>query len=231
VPNADWFPRIEFGLKEVEQIKSCQGEILGQFLMDYGVPGEVHMPSVWSGIGALAGFSVQHSMRKGGFITNELIDQEDFIVGINTPQGETLFFGNCVNDLLVSTAAGRLSVWSFVASAVAGPNPPPGVLPELQPMFVHVGRTIGTERFGVPNLTPEYMPREMPRAVVMRCWPKAQQLLENAQFHPKSWPVCLGYIASAAMNLATEISLRKLAARIVMEAAIPMSKLDPKSVQ
>jgi hypothetical protein len=81
----------------------------------------------------------------------------------------------------------------------------------------------------VPRLPANHQPHELPRQALLRLWPKVRVLLLKPNFSP-----CIGRWNSARRTEADPHGERHarsdLAAKIVMEAAIPMSKLDPITV-
>jgi hypothetical protein len=94
----------------------------------------------------------------------------------------------------------------------------------------HAARTIGTARFDVPRLPPENMPHKAPRAALVENWPLVQQELTSSGRGPADWPYDLAFAAQWQMLTSRDRLTLPLAARIIMEAAIPMSKVDPRTV-
>jgi hypothetical protein len=95
-------------------------------------------------------------------------------------------------------------------------------------MFKHTVSVIGSAQFGVPRLPQQHMPRTLPREAVNRYWPKARALMEHTK--PELWPMWLAMAAAKAIVIMKEACAPELACTIVMEAAVPMSKIDPATV-
>jgi hypothetical protein len=179
-----------------------------------------------SAIGALAGFAAQQAIWEGFVRPGRMAITGAFDV-VQTKSGETFFFGDLLNTILASTTKG-VSVWRLVGSGAitAGATD----LPDLEPIFANAAATAGGTSFGVPRLPPEHLPTENPRDALIRLWPKAKALLIERKIEALFWPL---EIALAAQRLIVGIKSEidpKLAAVIVMEAAIPMSKVDPLTI-
>ena len=120
------------------------------------------------------------------------------------------------------------SIWAYVSAAV-----PPEMrllLPDLSEIVSHAARTIGTRRFGVPRLPREHMPHKLPRAALEEHWRVVQAELVASGRDPSEWPYDFAVAAQWQMLTSRDTIGPALAARIVMEAAIPMSKVDPRTI-
>jgi hypothetical protein len=94
----------------------------------------------------------------------------------------------------------------------------------------NAARTVGTRRFGVPRLPVEHMPKLMPRAALDEHWRMVREELIASARGPSQWPYDLAVAAQWQMVTSRGTLALPLAASIVMEAAIPMSKVDPRMV-
>src|SRR5882724_11162409 len=88
--------------------------------------GRIHVETVLTEIGALAGFSAQMSIRKS-MIEPQQLDP---------------------NEIL---AEPPYSIWAYVRDTV--PAASYALLPDVADIVSHAARTIGTSRFGVPRLS------------------------------------------------------------------------------
>jgi hypothetical protein len=177
-------------------------------------------------IGALAGFAAQQGIWEALVKPGKMAIQEAFVV-IETRTGETFFFGDFLNTILASPKPGHLSVWKIVGGAarVMGAAD----LPDITPIFKHCAETAGTASFGLPRLPDGHLPTILPRDAVNRYWPEARRILGGSP-DPLAWALDA---ASAAQQLMLGMKDRidpVLAAQVVMEAAIPMSRIDPMTV-
>ena len=217
--GADWYP-CKTG-PTASEIASVADKLLEFLRGEYGDKGGLHAPSFFSTLGSVLGFSVHESIVRGGYVTDELLQYKNFLLTLTAPDGRKYWAGDLINMLLFEAKQGRVSAWTFIAAAVARDGTTP---PDFLPIVRHVIRTLGTPEFGIPTLPPEHMPREMPMVALKRLWPSVRQILERGQRPPKGWPIDVGWIAAQAIERTPTLP-RALAARILMEAAIPMSKL------
>lgn len=177
-------------------------------------------------IGALTGFAAQQGLWEAVVKPGKMAIQEAFVV-VETRTGEIYFFGDYLNTILASPKPEHLSVWKIVAGAarVMGAAD----LPDLTPIFKHCAETAGTTSFGLPRLPDGHLPTILPRDAVNRYWPEARRILGDSP-DPLTWALDA---ASAAQQLMLGMKDRidpVLAAQVVMEAAIPMSRIDPMTV-
>ena len=190
--------------------------------------GQIHAPTVLTEIGALAGFAAQMSIRKSIIAPGQL-DANEILPEVVTKNGEKYYFSDMLNWMLFENlAAPPYSVWAYVRDAV--PEASRAELPDMADILGYAARTIGTLRFGVPRLPDEHMPRKTPRAALQEHWIAVQREFDASGRAAAEWPYDLGYAAQWQMLTSRDRVALPLAARIVMEAAIPMSKIDPKTV-
>jgi hypothetical protein len=160
----------------------------------------IHAETVLATLGALAGFGVPMGIRED-FIKSGKIAKEAAFTTVTTKDGSTYYFGDLLNEGLVASRPGNYSVWTLVGGAAQRLGAKS--LPDLKDLFSHVSRSVGGKEFGVPRLP-----------------------LRNIQ-----WSLILAFAAQLFMvNEAKDIIEPGLAARVVMEAAVPMSKEDPRRV-
>ena len=114
-------------------------------------------------------------------------------------------------------------------SAAAVPPTHHLLLPDISEIVSNAARSIGTSRFGVPRLPREHMPHKLPREALELHWRFIRAELE-APRDPSHWPYDVAAAAQWQMVTGRDTIDPPLAARIVMEAAIPMSKVDPRTI-
>lgn len=181
-------------------------------------------------IGAITGFAAQHGIWEAVVKPGKMAIQEAFVV-IETRSGETFFFGDHLNDILAAPDPAQLSVWKIVAGAARAMGA--AELPDITSIFKHCAETVGTTSFGLPRLPDGHLPTILPRDAVNRFWPEARSILASrseAGTDPLAWAIDA---ATAAQQLMLGMKDRidpVLAAQVVMEAAIPMSRIDPMTV-
>lgn len=179
----------------------------------------VHTESLLCALGAVAGYSCQASLRAQTAALG-LADAQAFIVAKGA-DGRNYFFGDPLNRLL---AESRYSIWSMAAGEAQHQGCK--VLPDLSALFEHVVQTVGTERFGVPRLPNAHQPAKLPVDYLKRLWPDllpvAQQFCES----PIEWPILFGSAIQDVLTMCKGVIAPELALTIVMESAVPMSKVD-----
>jgi hypothetical protein len=74
------------------------------------------------------------------------------------------------------------------------------------------------------------MPQKMPRAALEENWRVVRAEFDASRRDPAGWPFDVAAAAQWQMATGRDTIDLPLAARIVMEAAIPMSKVDPRTI-
>jgi hypothetical protein len=185
----------------------------------------IHCETILTVAGALTGYAAQQALWEGMVKPGKLAITEAFKV-VEAPSGETFFFGDTLNGILASMEPKNPSIWKIVAGgtlAAGGEH-----LPEIGNLFRHCEATAGTSQFGLPRLPDDHLPGMLPRAALDRFWPGARLLLALAD--PLSWPLHMAHAAQKLMLAMKGSIAPDLAVRIVMEAAVPMSRVDPTTV-
>ncbi len=190
--------------------------------------GQVHPETLLTELGALAGFAVQMSIRKS-IIERQKLDPGAILVEVATKNDEIYYFSDLLNWMLFENMEqSPYSVWAYVSAPV-----PPDyrlLLPDIPDIVSHAARSIGTSRFGVPRLPTEHMPRKLPRAALEEHWRSIRAEFDASGRDPSEWPYDIAAAAQWQMLTGRDAIDLPLAARIVMEAAIPMSKVDPRTI-
>lgn len=185
----------------------------------------IHCETILTVIGALAGYSAQQALWEGMVKPGKLAITEAFTV-METPTGATYFFGDTLDALITSMEPKHLSIWKIVAGGtlVTGGDH----LPDMGNLLRHCAATAGTSAFGLPRLPDDHLPSIMPRGALERFWPGARLLLALAE--PLHWPIHMAQATQKLMHAMKGAITPDLAVRIVMEAAVPMSRVDPATV-
>jgi hypothetical protein len=176
-------------------------------------------------VGALAGYATQQALWEGMVKPGKLAISEAFKV-VETPSGETYFFGDALDTLLASLEPKQPSIWKIVAGGVLASGGEH--LPDIGNLFRHCAASAGTSQFGLPRLPDDHLPSILPRVALERFWPGARLLLALAE--PLTWPLHMAQAAQKLMLAMKGSIAPDLAVKIVMEAAVPMSRVDPTTV-
>ena len=92
-------------------------------------------------------------------------------------------------------------------------------------MFRHTAAVLGSESFGVPRLPAAHPVQAMPLEYADRLWPQVRPVLAEFAGEPRLWPVAAGLAIQDLMAQTRGQLPPEVAARIVMESAIPVSKV------
>lgn len=200
---------------------------IARLLLDeYSDNSVVYAETLLSAVGALAGFAAQQAIWEGVVRPGRLPAEKAFVL-VKTADGESYYFGDLLNTILASTKQGEMSIWRLVAGAAVGNGAT--ALPELGPLFSACAANVGGARFGVPAWATDGTLHELPRDA-LRHWPAVRSILEEAGKPPLHWPLEIALSAQRLIEITKARVPPDRAALIVMEAAIPMSKIDPRSV-
>ncbi|MCB1592094.1 MAG: hypothetical protein KDI90_06540 [Alphaproteobacteria bacterium] len=184
------------------------------------------LETLFSNLGALAGFGCQIAIREA-LVKKGIMPIQQAFTRIYTEDKETFFYGDHLNEPLLSTEEDRISVYSLVA----GPALDLGVedLPDREEIAGYYASKIGHKEFYEPRLPPEHMPRELP-VTGLRHWGVTNDIQIKHKIEPLFWGWTYAMIAQKLIYEVKDTFSPGLAAKIVMEAAIPMSKMDPISI-
>ncbi len=182
------------------------------------------VPSMLNAVGACAGFAAQAA------VWHELVLESkrnpgDFLVYATTKSGEIFFFGDAINLFLFGTMPDRLSFLSVAGAALSSASE----LPDIAELARHVSQTLGGEAFGRPRVPPSVELAELPKAALTKTWRKAAHILQNRR--ASEWPALLGAAAVRIISSNKGLLSPPAALRILLEAAVPMSKLSPTTVE
>jgi len=219
---------------------------------DDGVQAETALVS----IGALMGFAAQTAvwtrlgkrdipMPDATTATPEAVSEylrtKGLFVTVTTQSGETLYFGDLINGYLVHGANSkyRFTLWNVVAASALEAGLKQADLPDTGAMFRRIAETAGKPDFGIPTAPRGHQPWLTPRKALNLFWPHAKVIFTRtdgpgpAQGHsvaPEHWPL-IGVIVANQIVRNTKSTLNpRIGLSLLMESAIAMSKVDPKSV-
>jgi hypothetical protein len=181
-------------------------------------------PAMLNALGACAGFAAQIAVWRE-LVLPKNRNPGDFLAFVTTPSRDVLFFGEAINQFLFLTGSDRVSFLSLAA----GPLTNASQLPDIGELLGHVVQSIGSDSFGRPRVPPSIDLHELPRTALARTWGKTAQILKNCR--PAEWPALLGAAAQTIINTSRTLLAPQLAVKIVLEAAAPMSKLNPVTVE
>jgi hypothetical protein len=194
-------------------------EVYQRLLNDLRSADGVHIESVLCTLGALAGYACQAGLRAQAFAQGQL-ETAPFQV-IQTNDGKQYFFGDQLNHAI---AGAQYSVWGIAGGAAqhAGAQ----TLPDLNEIFQHTAAVVGGDQFGIPRVPAEHAPRHLPAIYLKTFWPKLFPIVKAFCPTPAHWPILYGLAIQQSIYTSKDIIDPAQALRIVMESAVPMSKVD-----
>ena len=179
----------------------------------------VHIESLLCILCSLAGYACQASLRAQSLAKGEAETAAFQIV--RTKDEATYFFGDPLNNLLVGA---EYSVWSLAGGAAqqAGATE----FPDLRELFEHTSAVVGSFEFGLPRIPDGHAIGDLPFNYLTAIWPKLLPTVKLFCGDPAQWPILFGLAIQEAIYASKEVIAPALALKLVMECAIPMSKVD-----
>ena len=207
-------------------------EVGGYLLEAYSTGETMHAVECLSAAGGVLGFLCQMQAR-ARLKAGDYIDVKDALVEVTTKDGETFYFGQAINDALLGEISG-LGLWNYAAGAADDPEIEEKI--DLKGLFGYAAGTVGERWFGQPRVPEGLTLKEQPVEAVRR---HAKIIHDRMLFHavePKALTQVYGTAAHQLIRGAAgeipwnaEPVVPKLAGlTLFMEAAVPMSKLDPR---
>lgn len=181
----------------------------------------VHVESLLGIIGSLAGYSCHVAFREELISSGKHQEKEVFTI-VDGADGNKYYFGDLPNKPL---AEGQVSVWGLVAGITQHLQ---AELPDINAIFSHVSGTVGGSEFGIPCIHDQHKPGDLPINYVKLIWPALLPLMNKFCDNPIERPILLGLAAQQAIEMGKDIIPPSTAARLVMECAVPMSKIGPE---
>jgi hypothetical protein len=179
----------------------------------------VHVESMLCVLGALAGYACQAEVRAIARAKN-LPDDAVFQI-VSAVDGRRYYFGELLNQPLLNA---QPSLWGMAAAAATRAGA--AGLPDPHALFRHVAASVGSDAFGVPRVPTRHKAGDTPRGYLKQLWPALFPLVRKLCPDPALWPVVFGMAIGHTIEAAQGTIDPALAFTIVMEAAVPMSKVD-----
>jgi hypothetical protein len=198
----------------------------------------IHVETLMVVVGALAGFTAQNAAFRS--IGPPGTPAPKGALMMAEAGGERYFFGDRINGYLVrQPGENRYPLWGYIAAAALQAGMPESEMPDVPEMFGHIAGTVGTPAFGIPRAPAEHPSQITPRKALEVFWPAVKALLSNtdgpgptkgtsvAQEH---WPLVVALVARQFIVIAKDTLNPRISLCLIMESAIAMSKIDPKTV-
>ncbi|MGL4667294.1 MAG: hypothetical protein ACRCWR_05125, partial [Saezia sp.] len=131
------------------------------------------------------------------------------------------YFGEELNHLLVKKPN---SIWELALSANL--HIEQGKLPNVLEIFEHCAKTVCTKDFGIPRYPTQQQAHHLPVEYIKQLSLDITRSLRRVNLSETDWPIALGYAIQKALNTHKSPLNHVNALTIVMESAVPMSKID-----
>lgn len=201
------------------------GRELTEFLLN-GMKDEhgVHIESLLGVLGSLGGFCCVDSTLKQAIAMGQ--DPRDCgIIDIETSDGQRFYTGNHINYLL---GEAETSLWALVAGMVNHLGSQD--YPDFGEIAGHVAGTFGTGDFGIPRLPDNHQLQDLPINYVQTLWPVVLPLVEKRAPALKDRVILFGFAIQNAIEMGKDVIPPSVAGKLVMECAVPMSRIDPSRI-
>lgn len=216
----------------------------------------VHAETLLVSIGAIAGFAAQcavnERIRKRDIPgaakdmpdaeLGKLMHERGLAVQVTAKSGEHYYFGDLINGYMVwQKTTVDAPLFALLASAAFEAGVKAEELPNLTPMFSHASKTIGTPDYGVLHPPGNLAPQLTPRQALDRFWPRVKFILartdgqgiefaKRCSVRPEYWPLVTALVARQMLQWSKGAIDLRVGLALIMESAIVMSKVDPKTV-
>jgi len=182
--------------------------------------GPLHWPTLLGAAGALAGYSCQAGVammaRQHGVAPEQALHIQQLADG--------RYYSRCtlVDRLVLED---HPSLWSVLAAAAFRRGVQAQHKPNMGQLYSYVDSTLGTSSFGVLRIEPMWLPQPPPQGWPLHFWPEFNLRLQQAQLQPLHWHVVFALVAYQLMEQAAAQVPPAVALQIVMESALPASRL------
>jgi hypothetical protein len=205
----------------VVHLKIGAEELVQKLLAGMKTERGVHIESLLGVLGSLAGFCCIDSTLKQAAALDRS-SRDCGIVDVETSDGNRYYFGDPINNLL---AGPDLSLWSLVAGIVNHLGSQD--YPDFTEIAGHVAGTLGKPEFGHPRVPEQHKPSDLPINYVRDLWPHVLPLVEQRVPVPQERVTMFGFAVQNVIQMGNDVIPAAIAGKLVMECAVPMSKLDP----
>jgi hypothetical protein len=118
-------------------------------------------------------------------------------------------------------------VWSLAG----GPAESLGAsLPDIEAILKHYAGKVGGEEFFQPNLPDTHKPRQLPIHALKSYWMDVRSIMDSYQVDPLFYGWTPALAAQRLIFQTKDMLNPKMAAQVIMDAAVPMSKVSPSLI-
>jgi hypothetical protein len=186
----------------------------------------VHLEKAFGIIGSLGGFACGIvAAHKNHDAEKSTMDRTSY-KPVRTRNGDTMYFGDYINGPLIEDEA---SFYRQIASRAAlfGAKKPF----DLNDVFAHHASQVGAPGFGRPRMPKGAKLDQMPIGYVVEFWSTLLPILDRYEDDYMGWPISFGAAGAQLIEMAKDTMPPKDALQIMMECAVPMSKISPSKLE
>jgi hypothetical protein len=147
------------------------------------------------------------------------------LIALTGKDGKRYFMGNLINDPLLTSNLSLSNLTMGMAQHLGGKN-----LPDVSELVGFVAETYGNHSFGKPRLPVDHNIGDVPFNFVKYMWPKIWPMFSNITRRQNQIPLIFGLAIQKVIEEAQQIIDPGMAAKIVMECAVPMAHINPDDV-
>ncbi|MBF0145899.1 MAG: hypothetical protein HQL84_04975 [Magnetococcales bacterium] len=208
--NVDPFIGAKIGAKEINQ------RLLHALKEERGVSA----PRILRILGSLAGYACQEAVRGEMIAAGRDNWQSAFII-IEDKKGRKYYSGDVLYSALLKN---KYSVFGIVCGAANQLGC--SEYPDMIELVEYVTHSIGTERFGIPRFPGPPQDNNILIQDVRALWPVVLPILMKYCDQPKLYPISLSIALQEIIRSGKDVIPPKRALSLIMECAVPMSKID-----
>jgi len=198
--------------------------------------GRIHAETLMAAAGVVAGIAAQISLISDPAVltkakaTGQLVDA-------TFKDGRVMLYGDALNLMLYTNdvALARARVWNMLVAAALSTGMNRQAIPNMEALFQHVTRAMGSEREGFPSTPPNHQPLLSAHDLLKLVAPLAFECLTGEidaitkkngfRAFETSWVTVTAQAAANVLIDATQVLAPELCVTIGMESAIYASKI------
>lgn len=200
------------------------------------IDGQLHAETYVAAAGAIAGYAAQCTLFE------RLRTEPDAKIQVaETKDGNKFYFADDLNLMLVPPTEAEASscLWPLAAGAAVEAGLAESEVPDLNAMFEHVAKSIGSEADGWPSVSPGHRPHMRGRELLKTVWPVALTCFsgkfpgtaqEYGAAPRKWWSAIAARACPRVLTDARDVIPPAVALTILMETAIYASKVEGRSL-
>jgi hypothetical protein len=186
-------------------------------------PRGVNADYLLSVVGAMAGYTAQETVRELARTHGAPSEQAVFTI-LQAAGGQKFYFGDPLNRVLFELPRSILRLTQEFANAVGIDL---GEIPDINELAGHAASTVGYPEFGLIRYPEGHGgPYPAPVTALRHFWPQWREDLEVFCPNPEHWPLLAASAICETISQVQGVMTPTVALRIVLEAAVPMSKVD-----